>query len=271
MSALPATAAIRSQLAGGVLSLTMDRPEARNALTAEVVKEFSAVFQAIRQDRTVRAVVIRGAGADFCAGGDIKGFQANFQAAQSGDTTAIAAQNRRYGRMLQILAEAPQVTIAAVQGNAMGGGMGLVACADVAIAAADAKFGLPEITLGLPPAQVAAFVARRIGLGQMRRFALTNTRLDAAEALRIGLVHVVVPDAAALDGAVAALLKQVKGVAPGAVATTKALLNQLGATPLDSLLDEVAYGFAAAMQGAEAREGVAAFIAKRKPAWAQDP
>src|SRR5690606_17276368 len=180
---------------------TLNRPESRNALNAEMVEELSALFDEARADGAIRAVVLRGAGGTFCAGGDVRGFGEGQQAGRD-----FAAQNRRYGELLDKVDEAPQAVVAAIEGAVRGGGMGLACAADVAIATERASFGLPEATLGLPAAQVCALVAERIGFAQTRRLVVTGASFGAGDALALGLVHHVVPDAAALEDKVAATL-----------------------------------------------------------------
>ncbi|MBM3555107.1 MAG: enoyl-CoA hydratase/isomerase family protein [Alphaproteobacteria bacterium] len=268
MAALPATKDIRLALEGGVLSLTFNRPEVKNALSREMVGEIAATFEAAAGDPAIRVIVLRGAGGAFCAGGDIKGFRENWQLAEKGDEATISANNRRYGRLLQQMLAQPQAVVAAIEGAAMGGGFGFACVADVSLATADAKFAMPEASMGLLPAQIAPFVVRRIGASETQRLALTTQRIGADEALRLGIIHRVASDAAALDAALAETLADLRRAPPGAVAETKRLIASTLAAPLDIVLDDAALSFARAMRGAEAKEGVLSFIEKRKPKWA---
>jgi isohexenylglutaconyl-CoA hydratase len=253
----------------GVLGVTLDRPDAKNAMSLEMVRELEAIFAAIQDRRDVRVVVLRGAGGNFCAGGDVKDMAAaRASSPEPGEPDPMVAVNRAFGRMLVRVDRAPQATIAVLEGAVLGGGFGLACACDVAIALAGAKLGLPETGLGLPPAQIAPFVVRRVGLSQARRLAVTGGRFDGREAVRLGLAHVACDDVAALDAELARTIDQILRCAPGAVAATKHLVLQVGAVDLERLLDEGAERFAACARGPEGSEGTLAFIQKRAPAWA---
>ena len=268
---LPETRTLLQSLDQGVLHLTINRPEAKNAMSAAVLEDLVAVFDAIRGERGVRAVVLRGAGGNFCAGGDIKDM-ANVRLALNkagdGDDPA-AAYNRRFGAMLCKVNEAPQATIAICEGAVLGGGFGLACVTDVAFAHVDASFGLPETGLGLVPAQIAPFVVQRIGLSQARRLGVCGARFKGEEAKRLGIVHDTFGDDAGLQALLESTLKQVIRCAPGANAATKALMLKVGQVALEPLLDEAAKRFSEAVRGPEGAEGTAAFIEKRLPKWAQ--
>lgn len=251
---------------GPVLRLTMSRPEARNALSPTMVRELGETLAEAREDDTIRVVVLAGAGGTFCAGGDLKGMEGR-DAASGGSAAAVAASNRRFGALLELADTLPKAVIALVEGAAMGGGVGLVAIADWAIADKAAQIGTPEVTVGLVPAQIAPFVVARIGYTQARRMASFGLRLGAEEALRIGLVHQLADGRGDLAAKGAAAVNQVLRCAPEAVAATKQLVRASLREPLGSTLDAASDIFAAALAG-EAREGIRAFIEKRKPAWA---
>ena len=266
-STLPATRHILLRRDGPWLYVTLNRPEVRNAFSNEMHEDLTAAFDAVHDDRSVRAIVMRGAGGNFCAGGDIKGFRDGMQA--SGDAQAIAARNRGYGRLLAKIQGAPQPVIMLVEGGAMGGGFGLTCVSDVAIASATARFAMTEVTLGVIPAQIAPFVARRLGITEARRLAVTAGRLDAEGARAVGLVHHAVADAAALEAKCAEVLADIRRTAPGAAAETKRLILATAETPIEALLDDAATAFGRGMLEPEAKEGVAAFLEKRKPNWTQ--
>lgn len=267
---LPATETLQLREDGFVLHVTLNRPEARNAMSLQMTQELRAVFSAIEDSDSIRAVVLRGAGGHFCAGGDIKDMAgARMQAMQSGNDEAYAELNRAFGHMITQVDHAPQVVVAVLEGAVMGGGFGLACVSDVAIAHTDAKFALPETGLGVIPAQIAPFVVQRVGLTQARRLALIGARFDGAKALRIGIAHHVVADGAELDAVLAATLEQVKKCAPQATRATKALLHRVGKEPLEDLLDDAAKQFARAVAGAEGAEGTMAFMQKRPPKWAE--
>lgn len=244
-----------------VLYLTLNRPDRRNALSDDILDALLAATDDL--PASLRAIVIRGAGEVFCAGGDITQFKANLQ---GGDPGEIAAYNRRFGTFLARLRGVGAPVIAAVQGAAMGGGMGLAAAADITIANPGVRFSLTETTLGLPPAQICAFVVSRIGATAARRLMLTAALFDTADAHRLGLIDEVAGD---LDDAVAAVLAQIRRCGPRANAATKALIDRCLHDPLPQVLDSAAADFAAAMLGDEAREGVCAFLERRSPAWNQ--
>jgi isohexenylglutaconyl-CoA hydratase len=268
MAELPQTSHIRLDRRGPVLHLWLDRPQVRNALSQQMVAEILMTFAAIAADRSVRVVVLRGSGGTFCAGADVKNLSASGEAG-SGAVDALKENNRRFGAMLETVNAAPQAVIAAVEGYAMGGGFGLACVADITIAAADAVFAMTEVRLGVVPAAISPFVVKRIGLTAARRFAVSGVRLSGSEACAIGVAHLAVADAAALDAAVRAACNDVLKCAPGAVAATKRLmLRAAGPTPLAELLDDAAEAFTVAVRGAEGREGTKAFVEKRKPSWA---
>ncbi len=270
MSALPETATLALQRRGGVLHVTLDRPEVKNAMSFAMLEELEATFAAIEGDRAVRVVVLRGAGGDLCAGGDIKDMAAARVAEPEGGLDPLAIANRRFGALLERVEGAPQAVVAIAEGAVMGGGFGVVCAADVAIAVEGVRFRLPETGLGLPPAQIAPFIVRRLGLTEARRLAVTGGELDAATAQRLGLVHETCADEGALQALLADLLARVQRCAPGAVAKTKELVLAVGREPLSDLLDRAAHDFAAAARGDEGLEGLSAFLEKRPPRWATE-
>ncbi len=254
------------------MHVTLNRPDARNALTEEMVRELLTVIEAINDNRTVRSVVLRGAGGTFCSGGDIKGFRAAFSAPApaSGERDRIAINNRRFGELMTRLNALGQTVVAVIEGSVYGGGFGLVCASDVAICRADTRFAVSETGLGVIPAQIAPFLVQRIGLTEARRLALTGVRFDGREAGRLGLVHFVCDDDTILEQRVQETLDQIGKCAPGANAATKAILLASTEQPLESVLDQAAQAFADALRGPEGREGVNAFLEKRRPSWQQD-
>ena len=269
---LPACTTLLLQREGRRLDVVLSRPDAKNALNAEMVQELLRVVEYLENARDIDIVVLRGAAGTFCAGGDIKGFMEQFKspAPAPGERDPVAIQNRRFGTFLARFDSLPQTIVVVVEGAAFGGGLGLAAIGDVVIATADARFAMSETGLGIVPAQIAPFVAARVGVPEARRLALTGLRFDGREAGRIGLVHCVCEDAAALEATLAKLLADIGRCAPGANAATKRLLLASRAMPLEPLLDQAADAFATALRGAEGREGVSASLEKRKPAWADD-
>lgn len=257
------------QLEGGVLHLTLNRPQARNALSLAMVADLDTAFDWIAANPAVRVVVLSGAGGHFCAGGDLKDMMSGgMQPVSPDEPDPIALLSRRFGRLLHKAAALPAVLVTRCEGSVLAGGFGLVCVSDVALAHVDARFGVPETTRGLPPAQIAPFIVERIGLTAARRLCLTGAMFDGRRARELGLIHETFADAAAGDLALQAVLTQVLGCAPQANRMTKAILLQAGKTDLEQVLDDAAEQFAAAVRGSEAPEGIAAYLQKRKPKWA---
>ncbi|RZG43541.1 enoyl-CoA hydratase/isomerase family protein [Acinetobacter wuhouensis] len=253
---------------GSILTLWLNRPESRNAMSLNMVKAIQQVFKAIENDLSIRAVILRGQGGHFCAGGDIKDMaQLRGEAVTAGSNQPYVDFNRQFGHMIQQVDQAPQTVVAILEGAVLGGGFGLACVSDIAISLADAKFGLPETGLGVIPAQIAPFVVKRIGLTQARRLALLGTRFDGQTALKVGVVHEVVENQQDLDALLLETIQQIKRTAPQASRVTKALLHRTLNEPLHSLLDDAAQQFANAVGGEEGMEGTMAFIQKRNPNW----
>lgn len=250
-----------------VLTITLNRPAKRNAMNGALVDELVEVFKAIELDQTIRAVVLRGAEGNFCAGGDISGM--NKDGAKGEEAEKITWEfNRSFGAMITRVNHAPHVVIAMLEGAVLGGGFGLACISDISIAHKDALFALPETGLGLIPAQIAPFVVSRIGITQARRLALTGERIDGAEAQALGIAHYVADDKAAMEERLASVLKKVKRCAPGANAMTKKLILQVGVVEHEELLDGAASMFTDCLTTQEGQEGTKAFLEKRKPYWA---
>jgi isohexenylglutaconyl-CoA hydratase len=264
MSILPVCQTLLLELHNGVLHITLNRPDSRNAMSLQMVAELRAVLAAVRDDRQVRALVIGGAGGHFCAGADIK----DMANARAQGQTAYRELNRAFGTLLEEIQHAPQVVITVLQGAVLGGGFGLACVSDIAMADHQAQFGLPETSLGLLPAQIAPFVVQRIGLTQARRLALTAARFDGTQARRMGLVHFVEHDPQALAERLDEVLAHVLCCAPEANAMTKKLLLASAVQLSDGLLDQAAEWFSEAVTGDEGVEGTMAFVQKRKPGWA---
>jgi len=255
-----------------VLSITLNRPEKRNALNGSMVDEIISVFSAISKENGIRAVVLRGSGKHFCAGGDISGMHDGTQSPEV-QRQAHWALNRRFGELSLIVHQAPQVVVALLQGAVLGGGFGMACAADIAIADHQAKFAMPETSLGVVPAQIAPFVIARIGLSQARRLALLGERINGEEAWRLGLVHFLSQGEEEMEAKLQSVLGQIKACAPNANMATKNLLQSMDSVinknNMDAVLDHAADVFVEALFSDEGKEGTAAFIEKRKPTWAQ--
>ncbi|EHL24522.1 enoyl-CoA hydratase/isomerase [Acidovorax sp. NO-1] len=251
---------------GFVETWTLNDPVSRNALSVAMVDALLAACERAAADTNLRGVVLRGAGGHFCAGGSLGGFAKTIgQPLDAGEADPLVPLNRRFGTLLQALCALPQWLIVVVEGAAMGGGFGLVCCADRVLAHTSAQFATPEVTLGIVPAQIAPFVVRHLGPAAARRCLLTGERWDAATAQRAGLVDEVVTGD--MEAAVQAAIARHAATASQAVAATKRLLLAQAETPLPALLDDAAIAFAQALRGSEAPQGLAAFAARKPPPW----
>ena len=256
---------VRIEIRGAFVHATLDAPGTRNALTDAMVAGLVDACEQADTTPTVRALLIRGAGASFCAGGDFSGFRSAMATSAPADgIDPIALSNRRFGALLERLRALSVASIAVVEGAAMGGGCGLAACCDVVLAARDAKFAMPEVTLGLPPAQIAPFVAERIGERAAARLMLTGRRLDAVQALACGLADEVVDS---VDARLAEWLAELQRAEPAALRATKAILQRQRIASLGDTLDHASLAFAASLRSGTASEGLAAFAAKRPAHW----
>ena len=254
-------------VANAVATVTLNRPEIHNAFDDALIARLTAAFVSLDDDPDVRAVVLTGAGRSFCAGADLNWMKrmAAFAPEENlADAHALAA-------MLRALYALSKPTIARVNGAAYGGGVGLVAACDIAVAVPEATFALSEAKLGLIPATIGPYVIEAIGARQARRYFLTAERFGAAEALRIGLLHEVVA-ADAIDARTDALIAALKAAGPAAQLECKALIRGVAHRPIDAdVIAGTAEHIAAVRTSPEGREGVAAFLGKRAPAWLEPP
>ncbi|MCO4772826.1 MAG: enoyl-CoA hydratase/isomerase family protein [Deltaproteobacteria bacterium] len=265
---MPEIETLSLRLDGWRLHVTLNRPEVRNAMSARMVRELVATMEAIAGDDSVRAVILRGAGGHFCAGGDVKDMAMARQAEPGPDgRDPVEVLNRGFGKMLQAIEALPQPVIAVCEGAVMGGGFGLACVADVTIAVHGARFRLPETGLGLTPAQIAPFIVRRIGLTHARMLGVTGASIEADEAVRLGVAHIVASDGIA---ALKEVLERIGRCGPRAVAATKQLMLQVGRVPLDELLDSAAADFALRTRSDEAAAGITSFLSKTPPPWARE-
>ena len=254
---------VSTEIAEGVATLWLDRPDRHNAFDDGLIRELDGAIDSLGKDRAVRVVILAGKGKSFSAGADL-GWMRRMADASEAENEKGAAD---LAEMIHRLNGLAKPTVALVQGAALGGGVGLVAACDLAVAASDAVFALTEVRLGLIPAVISPYVIGAIGPRAARRYFLTAERFDAATAERLGLVHAVVPaDQLWAEGRrLAALLAQ---NAPTAMAEAKRLVADVAGRPIDAALrTETARRIARLRAGAEAREGVSAFLEKRKPRW----
>jgi methylglutaconyl-CoA hydratase len=263
-AALPEFETLDLDERNGVALLTLNRPDVHNAFDEKSIAELTRALDAVDAMPRVRAVVLLGAGASFCAGADLTWMKrmAGFDYEQN------IADARALANLLHRLASLSKPTIARVHGAAYGGGVGLVACCDIAIAATEATFSFSEAKLGLIPATIGPYVIEAIGVRAARRYFLTAERFEAAEAYRIGLVHDLVPSIEELDGRINELLGALLVAGPHAQAAAKALVRAVAHRPIDErVIADTAERIATIRASDEAREGIAAFLARRSPAW----
>lgn len=248
--------------ARGVATLTLNRPEKHNSMSARMISELADAAATLAADTGLRAVVLTGAGESFCAGGDLAWMKEQFAA----DRATRIAEARHLANMLGALNTLPQPLIGRVNGQAYGGGMGMMSVCDVAIGVNHARFGFTETRLGLIPATISPYVIARMGEAYARRVFMSARLFDAAEAKSLGLLAKAVP-ANDLDEAVEAEIKPYLSAAPGAVARSKRLTRMLGPEISELKIEATIEALADAWDDAEAHEGVAAFFEKRKPNW----
>ncbi len=248
----------------GVGIITLNRPDRHNAFDDAAIAELSDAIERMAADPAVRVLVISSSGKSFCAGADL-----NWMKRAAGYSSEENLRDARaLAEMLRRLAQCPKPTIARIQGAAYGGGVGLIACCDVAIATFDAQFALTEVKLGIIPAAISPHVIAAIGERYARRYMLTAERFSAAEAYRIGLLHEMVSDDAALDEAVGEIVDALLNNGPGALAECKALLAAVAWKPLTpEVIEDTAQRITRVRASEEGREGMTAFLEKRKPNW----
>lgn len=254
-------------IANGVATLTLNRPDVHNAFDEDVIAGLTRHMAGMSARADVQVVVLKGAGKSFSAGADLNWMKraAGYTEAQNKDDALALA------RMLNAIYACPKLTIACVQGAAMGGGMGLVSVCDIVLATINSKFALSEVKLGLIPATIAPYVLRAIGLRHARRYFQTGERISAQKAYDINLVHELCADegdmAVRLDG----ILAGAAANGPRAMAASKALCLDLDGRDIDAaLMDATATRIAQTRAGDEAREGLTAFLEKRKAAWVRE-
>ncbi len=247
----------------GVATLQLARAAKHNAINGAMISELTTAAARLADDDSVRVVIFSADGESFCAGGDLAWMQAQFSATRIGRLR----EARGLADMLRALNELPKPVIAAVQGNVYGGGVGLISVCDAVITVEAAKFGFTETRLGLIPATIGPYVIARVGEGRVRRVFSSPRLFDAAEARELGLVSVIVPDVGHLATAIDAEVRPYLQAAPHAVAAAKALARSLGPVIDETVISATIERLADTWEGAEAQEGVAAFLEKRKPWW----
>ena len=255
---------ILTEVDGPLGILTLNKAERHNAFDEILIGEIIAGLRELEADPQVRAVVLSSTGKSFCAGADL-----NWMKRAAGYSPEENLRDaRQLAALLSTLNELSKPTIARVQGPAYGGGVGLVAACDIAIATFDAVFALTEVKLGILPAVISPYVIAAIGERYARRYMLTAERFSASEAYRIGLVHEIVPDEAGLDDAVGEVLDSLLKNGPNALAECKSLIRIVAGAPIDdSTIEETTQRITRARASHEGREGLSAFLEKRPPNW----
>lgn len=249
--------------AGTIATVTLNRPDVRNAFNEQAITELTAAFTALGQVDSVRAIVLAANGVAFCAGADLNWMKK--MAGYSDDENRADAM--QLANMLRTIYTCPKPVVARVQGDCYAGGMGLVAACDIAVAAEEAHFCLSEVKLGLIPATISPYVVKAMGENAARRYFLTAERFNAREAMRTGFVHEVAT-AASLDGQVATIAAALAANSPHAVKEAKLLVRDIaGQDVTDTLVADTAHRIATIRASGEGREGVASFLEKRKPSW----
>ena len=255
---------LKTRTENGVHTITLSRPDVRNAFNETLIGEIRQAFEQAGHDPAVRCIVLAAEGKAFCAGADLNWMRrmADYNRQQNIDDAGELA------RMLRTIFECPKPTVARVQGDVYAGGMGLVAACDMAVSLDSAGYCLSEVKLGLIPATISPYVIRAMGARASHRYFLTAERFDAAEALRLGLVHEVVGSEAQLDGRVAALCQALLLASPNAMRACKQLLRDVAGQELnDALVAKTVEGIADIRASTEGKEGVQSFLQKRKPSW----
>lgn len=247
----------------GIARLTLNRPDSRNALSNELMSQLRDAIEQVGCDENVRAVVLTGVGDIFCAGGDLKGMHK--QAANTRE--GRIADAREFAETLREINEMPKLLIGRINGPAFGGGIGLMSLCDITIGLSGASYRLTEVTLGLIAATISPYVIAKIGVPNARRMMLHALPLDGAAAKELGLLDVVVDSAVELDAAVEQEISHVLKCAPGAVADSKSLIRFVGSHDADASVRYTVNALADAWESEEVKEGIGAFLAKRKPNW----
>ena len=252
-------------LQGRIATITMQRPEVHNAFNTSLIQDLQSAFTQLSQDNNLHAIILTGAGKSFSAGADIQ----MMQEAITSSADENVQDALRLADLLQTIDTFPCPVVARVHGAAMGGGVGLVAVCDMALAASHARFAFSEVKLGIAPAVISPYVLRKIGVSHARALFTTGERFSAQRAYEIGLVHTVVP-AEQLDEAVERTIQELLSSAPQALRTCKRLAQQVGTMENTEALLYTAETIARLRTSAEGQEGLHAFLEKRQPNWQQD-
>ena len=247
----------------GVLTISLARPEVRNAFNETLIQELTLLFEEVPHVDSIRIVVLKGEGPVFSAGGDLNWMQKSIQLSRDEnlkDTTALT-------KMFRLMNECPKPLLGLIHGAAIGGGVGLVSVCDIVVATKETQFSLSEVRLGIVPACIGPFVLSKIGPSQCRALFMSAERFTAPKALSIGLIHEMVENQSELQKSEARILSNLKQCGPNAMAAAKGLIRKLGQTSFDESLSYVSGLLADLRVTPEGQEGLKAFLEKRKPNW----
>ena len=253
---------LKTVLNGRVLTVTLDRPQVHNALSPQLIGDLTTLFKELGSREDIHVVILTGSGRTFCAGADL----AAMRAAADYSFQENVADGQAIFDLMEAVDGCPKPVIGRINGSAIGGGVGLVSCCDIAIAVERARFAFSEIRLGLVPAVISPYVLRKIGTGFARELFLTGERFAADKALRIGLIHQVVPEEG-LDDAVLEKVELLLQGAPAAQAAVKEVIHMVGSHSHEDVRAYTAELLAQRRASREGREGMSAFLEKRKPDW----
>ncbi len=256
--------AVQSVVRDGVAHVRLNRPEKRNAFDDQIAARLDSVFAELGANDAVRVIIIGGSGASFCAGGDVEWMRRVADYSREENLADAAAFQRAFER----IDRCPVPVVGRIHGHAFGGGAGLVALCDVAVAESDTKFAFSEVRLGLVPGVISPYVLRKIGFSHTRQLFLTAERFGAQRAQQIGLVHHVVPQSQ-MDAAVGLVVQRLKECAPGGVRGAKALLHEIREADHERSLELAREAIADARASDDGREGLSAFLEERPPRWTQ--
>lgn len=256
---------IQLEQVGAVVTVTLNQPEIHNAFNPQMIAELTSCFTALADDASVRVVVLTGVGASFCAGADLHWMRSSLEF----DWDENVADAGRLATMFETINTLPKPLVGRVNGVAIGGGAGLVACCDIAIAVDTASFGFTEVKLGLVPAVISPFILAKLGVSQTRALFVTGARFDAQRALAMGLAHQVVA-ADALDQAVAEVVQGLLRNGPEAMARAKNVIETNADMTGPELRTQMLYQIAQARMGTEAQAGINAFLRKERPPWSRE-
>jgi len=248
----------------GVARITLNRPDIHNAFDDHLIAHLTAILESVATDTAIRVVVLSSRGKSFSAGADL-----NWMRRMAGYSEAEnLTDSRALANLMRTLDRLPKPTIAAVQGSAFGGGVGLISCCDIAVGVRGSKFGLTEVRLGLIPSAISPYVVRAIGARAARRYFLTGERFDAEEAHRMGLLHELTVDESEMSARVNELTADLLQCGPESVADSKVLVGDVDGPITDEMVEDTARRIAAVRVRDEGREGTTAVLEKRKPTWA---